>query len=334
MHAQMVDASQEIANLLAAFGPVPVTNVVQVANPRLDFTQLPRLVFVTVFTPTPQTTSLVLTASNIRVVASSEFSFGAVTRTELPDHLIVQDSLAVNKSSVPASTTVTLSEQFQRTQNVQIQQSVTHTSQESLNLGFKFSEVFSVGGQVTIGQSTTDGNVVATGSSDTVTRSQTSNVTVQPHTAEMAEIQMWPVNFEVAFTATVTVDADLSKNDKGYTMLSQIVDAPRRTFAVSGKITAVDASESRLVWFDIPYDPNLTPASNDFTIVPNYKLPQSITITPFHDSPVAALIIRPVEWAPAIVTHCPEHFGQPLWQHCLCCHRQDPRWMRPSDLAK
>ena len=36
---------------------------------------------------------------------------------------------------------------------------------------------------------------------------------------------------------------------------------------------------------------------------------------------------RPVEWAPAFVTHCPEHFGQPLWQHCLCCHRQDSGWM-------
>ena len=33
------------------------------------------------------------------------------------------------------------------------------------------------------------------------------------------------------------------------------------------------------------------------------------------------------EWAPAFVTHCPEHFGEPLRQHCLCCHRQEPGWM-------
>ena len=24
---------------------------------------------------------------------------------------------------------------------------------------------------------------------------------------------------------------------------------------------------------------------------------------------------------------CPEHFGEPLRQHCLCCHRQEPGWM-------
>jgi hypothetical protein len=36
---------------------------------------------------------------------------------------------------------------------------------------------------------------------------------------------------------------------------------------------------------------------------------------------------RPVEWAPALVTHCPGHFGQPLGQHCLWCHRQDSGWM-------
>lgn len=36
---------------------------------------------------------------------------------------------------------------------------------------------------------------------------------------------------------------------------------------------------------------------------------------------------RRPEWAPAFVTHCPEHFGEPLRQHCLCCYRQDPGWM-------
>lgn len=25
--------------------------------------------------------------------------------------------------------------------------------------------------------------------------------------------------------------------------------------------------------------------------------------------------------------HCPEHFGEPLWQHCLCCHREDSGWI-------
>jgi hypothetical protein len=41
MHAQMVDASQQIANLLAAFGSVPVTNVVEVAAQRPDFRFFP-----------------------------------------------------------------------------------------------------------------------------------------------------------------------------------------------------------------------------------------------------------------------------------------------------
>ncbi len=38
-------------------------------------------------------------------------------------------------------------------------------------------------------------------------------------------------------------------------------------------------------------------------------------------------IHRRPEWAPAFVTHCSEHFGEPLRQHCLCCHRHDPGWM-------
>ena len=38
-------------------------------------------------------------------------------------------------------------------------------------------------------------------------------------------------------------------------------------------------------------------------------------------------IHRRAEWALAFMTHCPKHFGEPLSQHCLCCHRQDPGWM-------
>lgn len=38
-------------------------------------------------------------------------------------------------------------------------------------------------------------------------------------------------------------------------------------------------------------------------------------------------IHRRTEWAPAFMTHCPEHFGEPLWQHCLCCRREDSGWI-------
>jgi hypothetical protein len=38
-------------------------------------------------------------------------------------------------------------------------------------------------------------------------------------------------------------------------------------------------------------------------------------------------IHRRTEWASAFMTHCPEHFGEPLWQHCLCCHREDSGWI-------
>jgi hypothetical protein len=36
---------------------------------------------------------------------------------------------------------------------------------------------------------------------------------------------------------------------------------------------------------------------------------------------------RRAEWALAFLTHCPQHQDEPLRHYCLCCHREEPRWI-------
>ena len=36
---------------------------------------------------------------------------------------------------------------------------------------------------------------------------------------------------------------------------------------------------------------------------------------------------RRAEWTLAFLTHCPQHQDEPLRHYCLCCHREEPRWI-------
>src|SRR6516165_8375429 len=36
---------------------------------------------------------------------------------------------------------------------------------------------------------------------------------------------------------------------------------------------------------------------------------------------------RRAEWNLAFLTHCPQHQDEPLRHYCLCCHREEPRWI-------
>lgn len=196
-----------------------------------------------------------LTASNFRVAGSSEVILGAATRTELPDQVIVNDNTIQDCSPNPATQQVTLQESFQRSESVQISHSITNSVSDQMGFQWKVSDVFTLSGQIQIGRSETSGQAKTSGSQESITRSQTGSITVKPQETTVAELRVWPIRYAVPFHATVTIDADLSANDKGFRVLSDILDGPSRTFDISGTIEADDASEGELVFYDIPFDP-------------------------------------------------------------------------------
>jgi hypothetical protein len=78
----------------------------------------------------------------------------------------------------------------------------------------------------------------------------------------MIELQTWPVQLTVPFSATAMIDADLSRNDKGYQHLSDILNEAERTFPIAGTLEAEDASSGTLVFYDLPYDPSRCPSGS------------------------------------------------------------------------
>ena len=210
---------------------------------------------VTVFDQVKQTTQEVLTASSIRVTSSDEISFEQRQQTSLTDRLIVQEALVQDCASFLATQTVTLSQAFQRSSSIAFSKSVANSTSSQINFSLKLSDAFTVGGNVQIGSTTTTGTVNTSGTQDTVTRTQTGTITLQPKTAVLAQLEMFPINFVVPFHTTVTVDADLSSNDLGDHLLSELLGKDDRTFPISGSIEASDASAGTLIFSDIQFDP-------------------------------------------------------------------------------
>lgn len=282
LHAQVVtNIPQKIAAALAAHGPVSITRIISVPRTErrcsLSFRRLNNQVVqtvafqkgdpgggrdrdrlhcsdVTVFDQVKQTTKEVLTASNIRITSSDEISFEQPQQTSLTDHLIVQEALVQDCASVPATQTVTLSQAFQRSSSIAFSKTVANSTSNQINFSLKLSDSFSMGGNIQIGSTTTTGTVTNSGTQDMVTRTQTGAVTLQPKTAVLAQLEMFPVNFVIPFHTTVTIDADLSPNDLGDHLLSGILGKDARTFPISGTIEANDASAGTLIFSDIQFD--------------------------------------------------------------------------------
>jgi hypothetical protein len=159
--AQATDAAQKVSDALTGFGPVPITIVTQV--PRVTTvchsedvpgTDRRRIVCGnrTVYDPVTKTSNQILTAANIRVVKADQLVFGEMTRHDLPDRLTVDDFLAQNCTPDPATPSFSVSTSFQRSASLAFQQSITHTVTYGVNVTAKLTDVWSVGGNISLGK--------------------------------------------------------------------------------------------------------------------------------------------------------------------------------------
>ena len=219
--AQTTDLNVKVATLLTAYGPVPATNIVNVSHTQnvcrfdgpvhcrphggeCDPTQ--ECHNETTVTPQPQTNNSVLTATSITITRSDPVTYGAATETELPKELIVANFLAENCTPNSATPAFTLSTTFQTTSSISLSTSVTHASNSSLNVGFKFGEALSVGGSVSYTDGTTSSNTIISGGGTTVQTTRSGSQAVPANTFLMIQLQTWPVQYTVPFSTTVTVD--------------------------------------------------------------------------------------------------------------------------------
>jgi hypothetical protein len=183
-----------------------------------------------------------------------------MTSTGLPDRIYPDTGIVQACSNAPAPVTkgFSLAVAYTRQSSIQLTQSVQHTQNYTITFDTAKILPFKVGAQLVIGDQTTNSVATVDTSIQTVTRTDTDSITVNPGAVGVVQLRVWPVQYTLPFTTTVTVDADLSPNDKGFKLLSDVFPDPAvRTYPINGTLQADDASAGEVVEMTAPYDASL-----------------------------------------------------------------------------
>jgi hypothetical protein len=86
----------------------------------------------------------------------------------------------------------------------------------------------------------------------------------------MIQLQTWPLHYTVSFSTSVIVDGPLNANDRGLQHVSDVLSESQRTFPVVGTIQADNASDGKLVFYDVTFDPSQCPAGAGVRSVLNF----------------------------------------------------------------
>ena len=266
---QNVDATVQAQNLVSLNGEVPYTHTVSTtetiigcSNPHPTEASPVNMCLPFTFKQNgSQVDQVIPTVSNVRIISTTPVMLEPLVRTELPSDPTVASQEFVNCGGVNTQQSMNLSVNFQRSTSVALSHSVTNSKSLTVSVGFK-AGVFSAGASATIGQSTTDGSVDTTGIQMAVQRTSALAVTLAKGQGVVGQLEVWPVTYSQVFHTNVTIDADLSANDK-YSHLSDMFPDPiKRTFPVSGTVVATDGSDGKTLSYDDPITPDITPVTS------------------------------------------------------------------------
>ena len=255
--ATVTDLPTLVSSLLTTFGSVPHTTATTVtttvclphmlgqANPVCNTVQ---------HAGPPQTVQQVMTATNLRMITGQP-TFGQPTQTAFPDQMTAWDIEQINCGDGSATATVNFSTTVQHSSTVGLTQSLTSSTQFSVS--FSTGSLAGVGGpSVTAGMSFGNSATNATATTDLTSlsdaRGAQAGYTLPTKGAIVGMFEVWPINFSLPFSMTVTVDGDLSPNDKNYATLAQIFTPAQRTVSVTGIIQVTEASQGQVVWYTPP----------------------------------------------------------------------------------
>jgi len=265
--------------MLTAHGPVPVTTqvtkTVQVRDchmsgdpPRFSCTEGTRTI------QQNQTTQQLLTAANIRIVKNTGLLFGAITQTTLPDQIAAASLDACNPTPTTGQQSASFSQQIQHSESATVTHTVTNTLSDSIGGSLSLSKVLKISDTLQIGMSDSTATASLTGTALTQQLQVSVSEQIPAQSRYALEFLITPTQFTAPFSATVTIDADLSKNDKNLSLLSDIADEASRTFVVDGTVMSVVGLTAHSNFEQLPYDPQHCPPGSAITATPLHIEPE------------------------------------------------------------
>lgn len=243
------DVAQVVDSLLRSYGPVSVTRRVGRIEVQTVCHALPHngadiCYKESHYYEDPKTASEILKATNIRIITVDSLTYGAPSREELPTELIVDDWTYTRCGGGTTQVQAQLLVSAHRSAGVSITKSVKHTVEKAVSLGYKGEKGgFSFDGSLKIGQENSEASTTSLGADTTVQRTGTVTINIGPDSLTIAELRVWPIRLSIPFRTRVLIDADLSQNDRGLKLLSELFPADSsRSFDIQGRLDMTDAS--------------------------------------------------------------------------------------------
>ena len=192
-----------------------------------------------------------LSISAVSIVAATPVAFGPVVRTALPATFGAHMNESTNCSPIPAMASTSLSVPVGHTSSIALSQSAINTLGIKIPLSMSFGK-FSVNAEVVIApQATSVTSAVVPARVPDVSAAGT--VTVPGLITAAAEMVTFPIQYVVPFTTTVLVDGDVSGSPH-VKHAGDVLSIAERTFTIHGTLTAVDATDARLMWANDTFD--------------------------------------------------------------------------------
>jgi hypothetical protein len=226
---------------------------------------------------TPKTTQESLVANVIDVVQLREPVFANPVFTDLPSELNAAFIRAQNCSNLPlASASRSMSVSVGRSASLSLSNTLSKLRSAQASFSYKIPDTgLSLGGSVTVSETSTVGTTKMDGTNDSITQQTTASIqNLAPKTALAIEISAYKIQIDAAFNVQVIVDADLSANDKGLKRVSELFDEKQRTFTITGNLRTNNASDALVLQYSVPFDASKCPPSAELQVenyVPNKK---------------------------------------------------------------
>lgn len=262
--AVVTDVAMTVAGLLQKYGSVNVTtyHTEQRPGPEVCHWHGPPGVDryedcerVTTNVQVGKTTQQIMTATNFSIVSSSPIRYEASILHDYPQEVFAEYALAINCMTPAAPSrplpivNVNLSKTYSRTLAVNISKSFSNGGTRQLSGGVSAFGV-TIGANIQISQSQTTGSATTDTAGESFQIAASGQVQEPWRSKSLVAAIAHKIEVEIPFSATATVDGDLSANDKGFKHISDILDANARTFEVTGAIFTQMASQANLTFFD------------------------------------------------------------------------------------
>lgn len=219
-------------------------------------------------------------AKTSQIQSVKNLAFDKSQMTTLPERGLFSSTDYQNCDEVSLSQTVSLSVSGTKGFSITKGESLTTSKSGSISLSGSFiggsaSTTLSISESIGLSSQTNES------SSNTVTRTSSTTVSIPPKRSGRFEVLAYETTIEIPYSATVVVDGELAPNDSGLTMASQLLSESERTLPFSGVLRITDVSNANIRTTSAPKpdqckdsEKALTLISQPFVVIPSKDIHQ------------------------------------------------------------